>query len=134
MQIQTNLNMQKNPFQELFSAKQGVNKVQQAPETKQITQEIHSSLKENENKRQTYGFLVLELMSDSEYQAFQRATAGMSESEKMMAAQSLYSLTNFYNGNRKNKNLNLYDTFNVQDFITRYKNASITQNQIDLNT
>ena len=37
-------------------------------------------------------------MSDREYEAFLRATAGMDESQKRLAAQSLYSLTDFYNG------------------------------------
>ncbi|WP_147426517.1 hypothetical protein [Helicobacter pylori] len=36
----------------------------------------------NPDKRETYGFLVLELMSDREYEAFLRATAGMDESQK----------------------------------------------------
>lgn len=134
MQIQSNLNTQKNPLQELFYAKQGINRAEQPFEAKQPSQDTQTTLKENEDKRQTYGLLVLELMSDTEYQAFQRATAGMSESEKMMAAQSLYSLNNFYNGGNKNKTQNAYNSFNSQDFIARYKNAFIAQNQIDLNT
>lgn len=45
-----------------------------------------------EQKRQTYGLAILELMSDQEYQAWLRATAGMTESEKMLAVQKLYPL------------------------------------------
>lgn len=39
--------------------------------------------------RQTYGILSLELMSDSQYQAFQRITAGLSQSEKIAIAQTI---------------------------------------------
>ncbi len=45
-----------------------------------------------ETKRQTYGLAILELMSDQEYQAWLRATAGMTETEKMLAVQKLYPL------------------------------------------
>ncbi|MWV62375.1 hypothetical protein DCO58_04555 [Helicobacter saguini] len=45
-----------------------------------------------EQKRQTYGLAILELMSDQEYQAWLRATAGMTETEKMLAVQKLYPL------------------------------------------
>lgn len=43
-------------------------------------------------KRQTYGLAILELMSDQEYQAWLRATAGMTETEKILAVQKLYPL------------------------------------------
>ncbi|VDH01832.1 Uncharacterised protein [Helicobacter pametensis] len=46
--------------------------------------------------RQTYGLSVLERMSDDEYRAFLRATAEMTESEKIFAAQSLYRLNEVY--------------------------------------
>ncbi|TLD83144.1 hypothetical protein [Helicobacter trogontum] len=46
----------------------------------------------SETKRQTYGLAILELMSDQEYQAWLRATAGMTETEKMLAVQKLYPL------------------------------------------
>lgn len=89
-------------------------------------------------KRETYGFLVLELMSDNEYQAFLRATAGMNENEKRLAAQSLYSLTSFYGGQiqqdkdaeRKIDGLRALQESQVKkafgissDFVERYKNA-----------
>ncbi|WP_104732043.1 hypothetical protein [Helicobacter salomonis] len=65
----------------------------------QVVAEVSKVEREpNGLKRETYGFLVLELMSDNEYSAFLRATAGMNENEKRLAAQSLYSLTSFYGG------------------------------------
>ncbi|WP_163531812.1 hypothetical protein [Helicobacter suis] len=89
-------------------------------------------------KRETYGFLVLELMSDNEYQAFLRATAGMNENEKRLAAQSLYSLTSFYSGQiqqdkqveQKIDGLKALQETQLkkalgldQNFVNRYKNA-----------
>nr|WP_233707198.1 hypothetical protein [Helicobacter bizzozeronii] len=89
-------------------------------------------------KRETYGFLVLELMSDNEYQAFLRATAGMNENEKRLAAQSLYSLTSFYGGQiqedkqtqekidglRALQETQVRKAFGVDNnFVNRYKNA-----------
>ncbi|PAF54468.1 hypothetical protein BKH42_00725 [Helicobacter sp. 13S00482-2] len=101
---------------------------------KQITNPIESK------QRETYGLLVLELMSNDEYNAFKRATAGMSEGDKMLAAQSLYSLTNFYNGkynpdlqqdlktdsNPHQKNAQRAFGIQAQDlnnFLEKYKNA-----------
>jgi len=70
---------------------------------KEETQELHKSdLQKEEQKqekygitkpRETYGLVVLELMNDEEYQAFERATVGMTKGEKMIAAQSLYRLS-----------------------------------------
>lgn len=51
--------------------------------------------------RETYGLMVLELMSDPEYQAFERATVGMTQGEKMVAAQSLYRLSELQSQNAK---------------------------------
>ncbi|MGP1449984.1 MAG: hypothetical protein ACTTJS_02500 [Wolinella sp.] len=51
--------------------------------------------------RETYGLLVLELMDDNEFQAFERATAGMTRGEKMIAAQSLYRLSELQTQNAK---------------------------------
>ncbi|RAX58330.1 hypothetical protein CCZ01_02625 [Helicobacter monodelphidis] len=48
---------------------------------------------EIEKKRNTFGLTILEVMSDSEYAAFERITAAMTPGEKMLAAQSLYRLT-----------------------------------------
>jgi hypothetical protein len=42
------------------------------------------------SQRETYGLQTLQLMSDSEYAAFERATAALSPNEKMRAAQSLH--------------------------------------------
>lgn len=101
-----------------------------------------------EQKRETYGLLVLELMDKEEYGAFQRATAGMSEGEKMLAAQSLYSLTNFYNGkynleqNSTSKTTDLVEknaqkAFGVEaqkfrHFLDRYKNAYKNPESVDI--
>lgn len=100
-----------------------------------------------QKERETYGLLVLELMSNDEYDAFKRATAGMSEGEKMLAAQSLYSLTNFYNGkynSSENPKIdpNPYEknaqkafgiqTQNLNNFLDRYKNAYGSAESFDI--
>lgn len=100
-----------------------------------------------QKERETYGLLVLELMSNDEYDAFKRATAGMSEGEKMLAAQSLYSLTNFYNGkynaldnpkidpNPYEKNAQKafgIQTQNLNNFLDRYKNAYGSAQSFDI--
>lgn len=88
---------------------------------------------EGHKNRITYGLKVLELMSDEEYRAFLWASEGMSETEKMLMAQSLYRFTSFYQGKEKQEELNP-QTINaqkafgiehsmLQDFIQRYKNA-----------
>lgn len=46
----------------------------------------------NNAERQTYGLAILELMSEQEYQAWLRATIGMTETEKILAVQKLYPL------------------------------------------
>ena len=136
-----------NPLQELFQAKAELEKSQTSAPTstpspspkKDSTPNSTSTqpqVSAQEDKRQTYGLLVLELMSEPEYQAFQRATAGMSEGEKIIAAQSLYSLTSFYSGKIADKNQNYQNAMGVNDmdFIARYKNAFSAQARIDLNT
>lgn len=133
MQIYSNSHTHQRPIQENFSTKQEVYNTQKI-NPKKISSEIQKEIDHKENERQTYGLLVLELMSDSEYKAFQRATAGMNESEKMIAAQSLYSLTSFYNGKIQEKNQGFYNTIKNSDFINKYKNAFASQNKIDLNT
>lgn len=82
----------------------------------------------NETKsRQTYGMEILELMSDEEYSAFVRASEGMSEGEKLIAAQSLYSLRQDYQGqgapqNAKNPYTKTNRAFGRHnDFLERYK-------------
>jgi len=45
---------------------------------------------ETTENRETYGLDTIERMTDQEYAAFQRATASMSPSEKIQAAQSLH--------------------------------------------
>ena len=91
--------------------------------------EIHNteSLKDIKQERQTYGLLILELMSDEEYAAFQRATAGMSEGEKIMAAHSLYTLSAFYQERIHPQKTNLQNqnpyakVQNSDDFIKKYQ-------------
>ncbi|PAF47609.1 hypothetical protein BKH46_03865 [Helicobacter sp. 12S02634-8] len=96
-------------------------------------------------KRETYGLLVLELMSANEYEAFQRATAGMSEGDKMLAAQSLYSLTSFYNGKYSAQDIEHSDPYkknaqkafgiasqDLNSFLERYKNAYNAVQRVDV--
>ena len=77
--------------------------------------------------RQTYGMEILELMSDEEYSAFVRASEGMSDGEKLIAAQSLYSLREDYKGqgapqNAKNPYTKTNRAFGrYNDFLERYK-------------
>ena len=101
---------------------------------------------EEHKDRITYGLKVLELMSEEEYQAFLWATQDLSESEKILMAQSLYRFTSFYQGKnfeQGNKEtdiqkLNAHRAFGVEhsmmeDFIQRYKNAysRLMQSQLD---
>ncbi len=148
-------NQYHNPMQELFNAKQEAqreaNKAATEVQNTELTRakkleptDIDKALENtsaDNNSRQTYGLLVLELMSDPEYQAFQRATAGMSESDKIIAAQSLYSLTSFYGGKLQEERektlpnpIKAYPSAHNQDFINRYKNAFASQSQIDLSS
>lgn len=96
------------------------------------------NLEEHKN-RITYGLKVIELMSEEEYQAFLWATQDLSESEKILMAQSLYRFTAFYQGkdlSQRTQNqeeidadkLNAHRAFGVEssmidNFIQRYKNA-----------
>ncbi|MDE7316462.1 MAG: hypothetical protein K2N12_01865 [Helicobacter sp.] len=45
------------------------------------------------SRRQTYGLKILELMDDYEYSVFERVTDGMRDSERMLSAQALYSIS-----------------------------------------
>lgn len=56
------------------------------------------------SKRETYGLATLENMSDEEYAAFERATANMSPTEKMRAAQSLHLVAKSYQQAQSNIN------------------------------
>ncbi len=58
------------------------------------TQKIGNDFQENneesyQKERVTYGMISLELMSDEQYLAFERVTAGMSPNEKISVAQTL---------------------------------------------
>lgn len=75
-----------------------------------------------EFQRQTYGLSVLEEMSDEEYRAFLRATAGMSESEKIFAAQSLYRLNLAYEEQLNKVSKNPYQP-QEQEFLQAFQNA-----------
>lgn len=88
------------------------------------------------NTRTTYGLKIIEQMSENEYQAFLWATDGMSDTQKIFAAQSLYRFTPFYQGKEQK---DIADTNNgasiearralgieqgmIEDFVNRYKNA-----------
>lgn len=72
--------------------------------------------------RQTYGLSILEEMSDDEYRAFLRATAGMGESEKIFAAQSLYRLNLTYQEQLGKVGKNPYQP-QEQDFLQAFQNA-----------
>ncbi len=104
-----------------------VKKIEDSPRESIQENDNQESLKALKKERQTYGLLVLELMSDEEYAAFQRATAGMSEGEKIMAAQSLYTLSEFYQGRTQPqkpnpKNQNPYAKVqDYDDFIKKYQ-------------
>lgn len=74
--------------------------------------------------RQTYGLVVLERMTDDEYHAFMRATAEMSESEKIMAAQSLYRLNELKKEVRTAQAKNPYNqSKTLQNFPRIFQNA-----------
>ena len=91
------------------------------------TNENNENLIKPPQIRQTYGMEILELMSDEEYSAFVRASDGMSEGEKLLAAQTLYSLRENYQGQGEHKNAkNPYTKTNRafsrhNDFLERYK-------------
>lgn len=70
--------------------------------------------------RQTYGLSVIEKMSDDEYLAFVRATAEMNESDKILAAQSLYRLNELKNQNTHNPYRSIQ---NDRDFLKVFHNA-----------
>lgn len=73
--------------------------------------------------RQTYGLAVIEKMSDDEYHAFLRATAEMTESEKIIAAQSLYRLNELKDA-KAHTNKNPYNqSKTTQNFLQIYQNA-----------
>lgn len=75
-----------------------------------------------ELKRETYGLTILELMSDDEYRAFLRATSSMTESQKIMAAQSLYRLSELYQGKQTPQSSST-NPYLDESFISIYKNA-----------
>ena len=145
--------------QPLFNNLQAEKETQQAQDTllrptRAKSKEPQSSSvgdQEEQTSRETYGLLVLENMSDPEYKAFERATVGMNQSEKMRAAQALYML-NPVGGIAAIDQLNLNDfsqtiSANFRQaqkafgglasdgygFLGKYKNALFnSQNPIDI--
>lgn len=73
--------------------------------------------------RQTYGLVVLEKMTNDEYHAFMRATAEMSESEKIMAAQSLYRLNELKEGRIAQIKNPYNQSKSIQNFPQIFQNA-----------
>lgn len=75
--------------------------------------------------RETYGLQTLELMSDGEYAAFERATAALSPNEKMRAAQSLHLVAKSFQQAQSTINgSGLVDALNGKnDFFTTNPNA-----------
>lgn len=66
------------------------NKTQSVSKTQKIESDFQKSNEESYQKeRVTYGMISLELMSDEQYLAFERVTAGMSPNEKISVAQTL---------------------------------------------
>ncbi|MDO7253221.1 hypothetical protein [Helicobacter cappadocius] len=155
--MEINSQLPQTSLYNLFNAQKEQNETAQTQTTPtEPIKKISSPIKEDNTptdsqskQRETYGLLVLELMSNDEYNAFKRATAGMSEGDKMLAAQSLYSLTNFYNGKynpelQQNTKIstNPYEknaqkafgiqTQNLNSFLERYKNAYQSSNEFDI--
>ncbi|WP_317371793.1 hypothetical protein [Helicobacter canis] len=88
---------------------------------------LESTQQSTPRARETFGLEILEKMSDKEYQVFLRASEGMSEVEKMAAAQALYVFTESYAQDSSAQNLKPHlnprknPYFNARDqFITRY--------------
>ncbi|AFI06535.1 hypothetical protein [Helicobacter cetorum] len=139
------LNSKNTPTKESSGSNAPVQNVEAVEKEKRDA--LIENLPFNPNKRETYGFLVLELMSDREYNAFLRATAGMDESQKRLAAQSLYSLTDFYNGKFSKevenapkqpvnglhkKALQTFNATNNNAFLQRYQNAYNNSSSMDV--
>ncbi|MGX2984567.1 hypothetical protein ACWIWK_03690 [Helicobacter sp. 23-1048] len=113
-------------------AQQGVNKSSFDDALEVSQSSLQDSLPEHFG-RITYGLALIEQMSDNEYRAFLRATEGLSDSEKITMAQSLYRFTDLYQGREESINQDpilqeKYKAFGVSDkeitsFLNRYKNA-----------
>lgn len=112
-------------------------------------EEKHQEELKNGAKRETYGLAILELMSEDEYKAWQKATQNMNESEKILAIQQLYPLAdinklkekigskdeNNPKNETKNVNINGIRAYSLNDnFVQRYKNAyASVQDRVDIN-
>ena len=131
-QTQNSINTRDTDRAEKDISTDSVNELGQVAEEK--SGKKTENLEEHKN-RITYGLKVIELMSEEEYQAFLWATQDLSESEKILMAQSLYRFTAFYQGkdSKQQENIDIHKlnaqrAFGVEhsmidDFIQRYKNA-----------
>ena len=135
-QTQNSINTRDTDRAEKDISTDSVNELGQVAEEK--SGKKTENLEEHKN-RITYGLKVIELMSEEEYQAFLWATQDLSESEKILMAQSLYRFTAFYQGkdlSQRTQNqeeidadkLNAHRAVGVEstmidNFIQRYKNA-----------
>ncbi|WP_295698936.1 hypothetical protein [Helicobacter mastomyrinus] len=124
-----------SPSSVATNAAQDENKINDVQEIQDIAPSAKIQDLDGNTNRITYGLKVIELMSDAEYQAFLWATQDLSESEKILMAQSLYRFTAFYQGkdSKQQENIDIHKlnaqrAFGVEhsmidDFIQRYKNA-----------
>lgn len=94
---------------------------------KDSSKALESTQQHTPRARETFGLEILEKMSDKEYQVFLRASDGMSEVEKMAAAQALYVFTESYTQDSSTQNPKPHSSprknpyFNARDqFIMRY--------------
>ncbi|MDD6056243.1 MAG: hypothetical protein SOW25_05335 [Helicobacter sp.] len=93
MQVQQNLNSLSGISGIFNEANRLLSDQSQVQNTQNIAK-INTQEQENlqnffEEERVTYGLVSLEIMSDTQYQAFMRVTAGMSPNEKISVAQML---------------------------------------------
>lgn len=79
------------------NAKAQISKAESSAKSETTTQTESSDKK----ARETYGLDTLARMSDEEYAAFERATANLSEKDKMQAAQSLHLVSTSYQAAQK---------------------------------
>lgn len=93
MQIHSNLNSLGEIFNEanrLLDQNSQTTHIKEATKISKTHQKEQENPQENLiNERVTYGLVSLEIMSDTQYQAFERVTAGMSPNEKIAVAQIL---------------------------------------------
>ncbi|MDE5603191.1 MAG: hypothetical protein K2I71_04645, partial [Helicobacter sp.] len=89
MVISQNLGGLNEIFNEANRLLSGNQKASSITKTNKIEKEDSTKEDIAQQPRNTYGMISLELMSDEQYRAFQRITAGMSPNEKISVAQML---------------------------------------------